>query len=40
MKTGSASTLQIIKDVRGIVDSPSMRGQLPPQMQINALSDQ
>ncbi len=40
MKTGSASTLQIIKDVRGIVDSPSMRGQLPPQLQINALSDQ
>ena len=40
MKTGSASTLQIIKDVRDIVDSPSVRGQLPPQMQINALSDQ
>jgi multidrug efflux pump subunit AcrB len=40
MKTGSASTLQIIKDVHAIVDSPSMRGQLPPQMQINALSDQ
>ncbi len=40
MKTGSASTLQIIKDVRAIVDSPSVRGQLPPQMQINALSDQ
>jgi multidrug efflux pump subunit AcrB len=40
MNTGSASTLQIIKDVRGIVDSPSVRGQLPPQIQINALSDQ
>jgi multidrug efflux pump subunit AcrB len=40
MKTGSASTLQIIKDVHAIMDSPSMRGQLPPQMQINALSDQ
>ena len=40
MKTGSASTLQIIKDVRGIIDSPSMKGQLPPQLQINALSDQ
>jgi multidrug efflux pump subunit AcrB len=26
--------------VRGIVDSPSVRGQLPPQIQINALSDQ
>ena len=40
MKTGSASTLQIIKDVHSIIDSPSVRGQLPPQMQINALSDQ
>jgi multidrug efflux pump subunit AcrB len=40
MKTGSASTLQIIKGVHSIVDSPSMRGQLPPQIQINALSDQ
>jgi multidrug efflux pump subunit AcrB len=40
MKTGSASTLQIIKNVHTIVDSPSMRGQLPPQIQINALSDQ
>jgi multidrug efflux pump subunit AcrB len=40
MKTGSASTLQIIKDVRVIIDSPSVRGQLPPQMQIKALSDQ
>ena len=40
MKTGSASTLQIIKSVHDIVDSPSMRGQLPPQIQINALSDQ
>jgi len=40
MKTGSASTLQIIKDVHGVIDSPSMRGQLPPQLNINALSDQ
>ena len=40
MKTGSASTLQIIKDVHGVIDSPAMRGQLPPQIQINALSDQ
>jgi multidrug efflux pump subunit AcrB len=40
MKTGSASTLQIIKDVHSIIDSPSVRGQLPPQMQIDALSDQ
>src|ERR1700744_4817333 len=39
MKTGSASTLQIIKDVHAIIDSPAMRGQLPPQLHINALSD-
>ncbi|HEY1577898.1 MAG TPA: efflux RND transporter permease subunit [Terracidiphilus sp.] len=40
MKTGSASTLQIIKDVHSIIDSPAMHGQLPPQLHINALSDQ
>ena len=40
MKTGSASTLQIIKDIRTIIDSPSLRGQMPPQLQISALSDQ
>ncbi len=38
MKTGSASTLEIIKGVRDKVES--IRGQLPPQLQINALSDQ
>jgi multidrug efflux pump subunit AcrB len=38
MKTGSASTLDIIKNVRERVED--MRGQLPPQLQINALSDQ
>jgi multidrug efflux pump subunit AcrB len=38
MKTGSASTLDIIKGVRDKVES--IRGQLPPQLQINALSDQ
>ena len=38
MKTGSASTLQIIKDVRDKLDY--IKNQLPPQLQINALSDQ
>jgi multidrug efflux pump subunit AcrB len=38
MKTGSASTLAIIKDVREKIDY--VKGQLPPQLQINALSDQ
>ena len=38
MKTGSASTLQIIKDVRDKVGS--LKDQLPPQLKINALSDQ
>ena len=40
MKTGSASTLDIIKSVHTIIDSPAMKGQLPPQLQISALSDQ
>jgi multidrug efflux pump subunit AcrB len=40
MKTGSASTLDIIKNVRDIIDSPSMRGQLPSQLEIAALADQ
>ena len=38
LKTGSASTLDIIKGVREKLDS--IKGQLPPQLQINALSDQ
>ncbi len=38
MKTGSASTLAIIKDVREKIEY--VKGQLPPQLQINALSDQ
>jgi CzcA family heavy metal efflux pump len=38
MKTGSASTLEIIKGVKEKVEST--RGQLPPQLQINPLSDQ
>jgi multidrug efflux pump subunit AcrB len=38
MKVGSASTLDIIAGVREKLDS--IKGQLPPQLKINALSDQ
>jgi multidrug efflux pump subunit AcrB len=38
LKTGSASTLEIIKGVREKL--ASIKGQLPPQLRINALSDQ
>jgi multidrug efflux pump subunit AcrB len=38
MKTGSSSTLDIIAGIRAKLDS--IKGQLPPQLQINALSDQ
>jgi CzcA family heavy metal efflux pump len=38
MKIGSASTLDIIAGVRAKLES--IKGQLPPQLQINALSDQ
>jgi multidrug efflux pump subunit AcrB len=38
MKTGSASTLDIIQGVRSKVDA--VRGQLPPELKISALSDQ
>ena len=38
MKTGSASTLDIIEGVRTKIDS--IKGQLPPQLKISALSDQ
>jgi CzcA family heavy metal efflux pump len=38
IKTGSSSTLDIIAGVREKLES--MKGQLPPQMRINALSDQ
>jgi multidrug efflux pump subunit AcrB len=38
MKTGSASTLNIIKDVRAKLDY--VKGQLPAQARIDALSDQ
>ena len=40
LKTGSSSTLDIIKGVRDIISSPSMKGQLPPQLKIAALADQ
>ena len=39
-KTGSSSTLDIIKGVRDIISSPGFKGQLPPQLKIAALSDQ
>jgi len=38
MKTGSSSTLDIIKGVQNVL--VNIKGQLPPQLQINALSDQ
>ncbi len=38
MKTGSASTLDIIEGVRSKLDE--MHGRLPPQVKISALSDQ
>jgi multidrug efflux pump subunit AcrB len=40
MKTGSASTLQIIKDVKEKVGGMEKIGAFPPQLQIKALSDQ
>ena len=40
MKIGSASTLEIIKGVRGVITSPTVLGQLPPTLKITALSDQ
>ena len=40
LKIGSSSTLDIIKGVRQIISSPNLRGQLPPQLKIVALSDQ
>jgi multidrug efflux pump subunit AcrB len=39
-KTGSSSTLDIIKGVRDILSSPSLKGQMPPQVKIVALADQ
>jgi CzcA family heavy metal efflux pump len=40
MKTGSASTLDIIRSVRQKLESPELKGSIPPQTQINALADQ
>jgi len=40
MKTGSASTLEIIQGVKDRVESMQKQGGVPPQLQINALSDQ
>ena len=40
LKTGSSSTLDIIKDANEILSSPSLKGALPPQMQITPLADQ
>ncbi|MGD0681777.1 MAG: efflux RND transporter permease subunit [Terracidiphilus sp.] len=40
MKTGSASTLDIIRSIRAKLESPELKGSLPPQTQIKALSDQ
>ena len=39
-KTGSTSTLDIIKGVHDILSSPSLKGQVPPQLKIVALADQ
>jgi multidrug efflux pump subunit AcrB len=38
MKTGSSSTLDIIKGVQNVL--ANMKGQLPPELRISALSDQ
>jgi multidrug efflux pump subunit AcrB len=40
MKTGTASTLDIIKEVRDKLESVGLKGTLPPQLQISFLSDQ
>ncbi|MGH9562736.1 MAG: efflux RND transporter permease subunit, partial [Terracidiphilus sp.] len=40
LKIGSTSTLDIIDGVRQIVSSPTLKGQLPPQMKIVPVSDQ
>lgn len=39
-KTGSASTLDIIQQIRQKLNSPAVRGNLPQQLQISPLSDQ
>ncbi len=40
LKVGSASTLDIISNIRAILASPILKGQLPPTMRIDALVDQ
>ncbi|MGB6725734.1 MAG: efflux RND transporter permease subunit [Terracidiphilus sp.] len=40
LKTGTASTLDIIKSIRTILANPALKGQLPPTMRIDALTDQ
>jgi len=40
LKIGSASTLDIIKGVRGVITSPYVLGQLPPTIKITPLADQ
>ena len=40
LKVGSASTLDIISNIRAILANPSLKGQLPPTMRIDALTDQ
>ena len=40
LKTGSASTLDIIKGVNDILSNKSFQGQLPPTLKIAALADQ
>jgi multidrug efflux pump subunit AcrB len=40
LKVGSASTLDIISNIREILANPALKGQLPPTMRIDALTDQ
>ena len=40
LKTGSTSTLDIIKGVRDIISTPSFKGQMPRHLKIVPLSDQ
>ncbi len=40
LKTGSTSTLDIIRQVREILATPSFKGQMPRQLKIAPLSDQ
>ncbi len=40
LKTGTSSTLDIIANIREILANPSLKGQLPPTMRIDALTDQ